>query len=237
MTLVEEMVETKKIEGSAQSGQFAKSGTYPATFSLPGSLEECRQIAKNLAYSIVSGFVEHDKGRLEKSVESFFQVYVKLFPEVGRARAWRAAELYVDACVKQDKIEDHPGHTNAQIVDDPRWSEVKSIFLEQCGVLGIPLAYAENSTNYFRYHGVGDSRYVNYCLEADRIFTTAVVGNDYWAKILGGLYVICTECHDKHDATGLRAGVHFASKYFEIMLREKKMGQQARIVTVSPDSF
>lgn len=237
MTIVEEVLQSKKNDQLFSIDSLTKLVLSATPITTPRSLEECRYLAKHLAFSIVSGFVEHDKGHLDKAVEAFYQVYLYLFPSVGVVRARRAAELFVDACVKQDEIEDHPGHSKTQIVEDSRWNEVKSIFLEQTRILGIPDDYAEKTTNYYRYHGVRDSRYLGYCIDADRIFTTAIIGNDYWAKILGSLYVICTDCHDKHDPTGLATGIHFATKYFEIILKEKILGQQARLASLYPETF
>jgi len=179
-------------------------------------------VAKRLAQSIVTGYVEHDRGRLDKSAEAFFQVFSILFPEISPVRSWRAAEIYVQVCVKQDEIENHPGHDSTQIVNDPRWqTDVKALLTEFSRTLDVPESYAENTMNYFRFHGVHDSRYVNYLLESDRIFNIRVIGDDYWSKILGSLLLILTECHDKHDRIGLEAGIEFATKYYEIILRAK----------------
>ncbi len=230
MTVVEEMPREKPGSPRSLSGMLVNPDVNPRISPSIQSSDGFRDLAKHLAYSIVSGFVEHDKGHLEKSVQAFHQVYRFLFPEIGELRTRHAAELYVDACVKQDEIEDHPGHSKSEVFEDPRWEDVMAIFLQQTKILGIPNAYAHNTTNYFRYHGVRNSRYVDYCLEADRIFTTAIIGNDYWAKILGALYMICTECHDKHDLTGLEVGLEYATKYFETILKAKDTEQQrARI--------
>lgn len=179
-------------------------------------------MAKRLAQSQVTGYVEHDRGRLDKSAEAFFQVFSNLFPEISPLRSWRAAELYVQVCVKQDEIENHPGHNSTQIVNDPRWEqEVRTLLAEFSRTLDVPESYADNTMNYYRFHGVRDSRYVNYLLESDRIFNNRVIGDDYWSKILGSLLLILTECHDKHDRIGLEAGIEFATKYYEIILRAK----------------
>lgn len=190
-------------------------------FGIPRTSKEIRELAKRLAYAIVSGYVEHDRGHLDASVEGFYQVYLHLFDGISPLRAHRAAELYVDALVKQDEIENHVGHGEAQIVADPRWNEVKSSLLELSRMLDLPEAYADETTDFFRYHGVGDRRYVHNCLESDRILSRKILGNDYWAKILGALLFIMTDCHDKHDSSGLEAGTQFATKYFEIILRAK----------------
>lgn len=178
-------------------------------------------MAKRIAYSVVQGYMEHDRGHLEKSVEGFFHVYRHLFPHMSPLRTRRAAELYVEALVKQDEIESTPGRSTDIILMDPRWDEVKAILLQFSRELGLPDSYSEETANFFRYHGVRNSLYVNYLLESDRIFTTAVLGDPYWSKILGPLYMILVDCHDKHDSVGLEVGLQFAEKYFEIILRAK----------------
>ncbi|HEX4921130.1 MAG TPA: hypothetical protein VFV92_10360 [Candidatus Bathyarchaeia archaeon] len=185
----------------------------------PKTPEEFRDLAKYLAYNVIGGYVEHDRGRLDKSTEAFFQVYLNLFPEVSPMLAWRAAEIYIQVLVRQDEIENHPGHTSSQIVEDPRWEEVKALLLDFSRTLGIPESYADSTMNYYRFHGVRDSRYVNYCLESDRIFNSHIIGSEYWAKILGSILLILTDCHDKHDPMGLEVGLEFARKYYEIILR------------------
>lgn len=196
----------------------------------PKTPEEFRDLAKRLAYNAVAGYVEHDRGHLDKSVEAFFQVYLNLFPEVSPMLAWRAAEIYIQVLVKQDEIENHEGHTSSQIVEDPRWGEVKSLFLDFSKTLGLPESYADSTMNFYRFHGVRDSRYVNYCLESDRIFNSHVIGSEYWAKILGSMLLILTECHDKHDPVGLETGLEFAKRYYEIILRAMASASQKTMV-------
>jgi len=77
---------------------------------------------------------------------------------------------------------------------------------------------------------VRDPRYAVYCLDSERIFWTKVIGDDYWAKILGSLLIILTDCHDKHDPTGLQIGIEFATRYFEIILRAKSSAPQMAAV-------
>jgi len=178
-------------------------------------------MAKRLAHNVIAGYVEHDMGRLDKATEAFFQVFSSLFPELSPIKSWRAAEIYVQVCLKQDEIENHPGHDSTQVVNDPRWEEVKILLTEFSRTLDVPDSYAYNTMNYFRYHGVRDGRYVNYLLESDRIFNIRVIGDAYWSRILGSLLLILTECHDKHDMIGLETGVEFATKYYEIILRAK----------------
>ncbi len=170
---------------------------------------------------MVTGYIEHDRGHLDKSIEAFFQVYLHLFTKVSPLRARRAAELYVEALVKQDEIENFPGHLPEHVINDPTWADVRKILLEFARTLGIPDSYAEETTNYYKYHGVKDNRYLTHCLESENIFMTEAIGTNYWSKILGSLLLILTECHDKHDMIGLETGIEFATKYYEIVLQAK----------------
>jgi len=224
MTVAEEISESKTVLESQPSAQLT---TIPAQKPIiPKTLRDCRTLAKRLAYNIVTGYVEHDRGHLDKSAEAFFQVYLHLFPSLNPVRSWRAAESYVRILVKQDEIENYPGHDRTQIVNDPHWEDVRTMFLDYSRILGIPDSYADSATNYYRFHGVGDSRYVNYCIESDRVFNASVIGNDYWSKILGSLLLILTDCHDKHDPMGLEMGLQFGTKYFEIILRARSSAAQ-----------
>ena len=229
MTVVEEILEPKRVEELKATPVLSTLTLSSRGLGSPRTSKEFRDLARRLAYDIVSGYVEHDRGRLDSSVEAFYRVYSGLFSEVSPLRARRAAESYVEVLVKQDEIENHSGHSREQILEDPRWDEVKRLFLEFSRMLDLPGSYAEQTTNYYRYHGVGDKRYISYCLESDKIFTTKILGDDYWSKILGSLLLILTECHDKHDSIGLEVGLQFATKYFEIILKAKAERLQTAI--------
>ena len=123
--------------------------------------------------------------------------------------------------MKQDEIEDVQGRSPEQIINDPAWGDVRKILLEFSRTLSIPDSYADETTNYYRYHGVRDSRYLAHCLESENIFMTEAIGNNYWSKILGSILILLTECHDKHDMIGLETGIEFATKYYEIVLQAK----------------
>lgn len=208
----------------------------PALFSriasIPKTSDEIGEMAKHLAYSVVAGYLEHDRGHLDKSIEGFFQVYLHLFSKISPLRARRAAELYVEALVKQDEIENFDGHSAGQIAEDPSWADVRKILLEFSRTLGIPDNYADETTDFFRYHGVRDKTWVIHCIESENIFMTEAIGNSYWSKMLGSLLIFLTDCHDKHDTTGLQTGIEFATKYFEIILRAKSSApQKAAVLT------
>ena len=225
MTTVEEIV------GQERRDAAESNLSIPPTFSAvgqPKSREDINEVARHLAHSVVIGFMEHDRGfsehdraHLDKAVEAFFQVFRHLFTGVTPLRVRRASELYVDALVRHDEIENFPGHSRDQILTDPEWADVKRILLEFSRTLGLPDSYADEATTYWKYHGIRDSRYVVHCLESENILLTKAIGNSYWSKILGSLFVLLIECHDKHDSTGLQAGLEFATRYYEIILTAK----------------
>ncbi len=229
----EQIVGESKAEGTTSRPFLANPSVFPQTVSTPKSANEIRDLAKHLAYSVVAGYMEHDRGHLDKSVDGFFQVYLHLFTNISPLRARRAAELYVEALVKQDEIENRPGNSRDQIPEDPLWDDVKRILLEFSRTLGLPDAYADETTDFFKYHGNRDSRYVNHCLESERIFMTEAIGNSYWSKILGSLLILLTECHDKHDSTGLETGLQFATEYYTIILKAKTVQPRTTLTTKS----
>jgi hypothetical protein len=234
LTTIEEFV------GYGQSNPTSINPSIPPAFpeaEQPRSREAINELAKNLAHSVVIGFMEHDRGfkehdrtHLDKAVDAFFQVFRHLFTNVSPLRVRRASELYVDALVRHDEIENAVGHSSEQILADPEWADVRRILLEFSRTLGLPDSYADEATTYWRYHGVRDDRYVVHCLESENILLTAAIGNSYWSKILGSLFVLLIECHDKHDSTGLEAGLEFATRYYEIILRAKFSNSQRQPV-------
>ena len=220
MVTPQEIVERREVAGASLSVS-PGSPSLDMIVRLPRTLRECRELAKRLAYSVVTGFIEHDRQHFEKCVQSFSQVFLHLFPEAGAVKIDRAASLYVEALFKHDEIENTPGSGPKEILEDNRWEEVRGILLGFSRTLGVEDAYADHTTDFWRFHGAGDIRYVNSLLESDRDLTSAILGGPYWSKILGSLYLACVDCHDKHDPTGLEAGLNFAARYFEIILSER----------------
>jgi len=211
---------------STTGSNLSNPALFSRTVSPPKSRDEIGELAKHLAYSVVAGYLEHDRGHLDKSVEGFFQVYLHLFTKVSPLKARRAAELYVEALVKQDEIENFAGHSVDEIVGDHLWGDVRKILLEFSRTLGLQDTYADETTDFFRCHGVRDKTWVIHCIESENIFMTEAIGNSYWSKMLGSLLILLTDCHDKHDTTGLETGIEFATKYFEIILRAKSSPSQ-----------
>ncbi len=196
MTMAEEIVEPKRVSEVSVSPRLGFPLLSPQAIVLPKNEEELREVAKRLAFSVVTAFIEHDRGHFEESTEGFFQVFLPLFPNVGLLKVRSASELFVKALFKQDDIENHSGHGSNEIINDGQWEEVKALLITFSRTIGIPDSFAESTTNFWRYHGVGDDRYVNYLLQSDEIMTSAILGNSYWSKILSSLYLACVDCHD-----------------------------------------
>src|SRR5260370_31743413 len=123
----------KNTEGS----NILNPALFSRTVSPPKSRDEIGELARHLAYSVVAGYLEHDRGHLDKSVEGFFQVYLHLFSKVSPLKARRAAELYVEALVKQDEIENIPEHSPEQTVSDPLSADSKKILLHLSKTLSL----------------------------------------------------------------------------------------------------
>src|SRR5256885_7016315 len=75
MTVAEEIAESKAVIDPQPTGQLTTVQAQKPV--IPKTLRECRELAKRLAYNIVTGYVEHDRGHLDKSAEAFFQVYLR----------------------------------------------------------------------------------------------------------------------------------------------------------------
>jgi hypothetical protein len=230
MTMAEEIVGPKRVSEVSVPPRLGPLLISPQAIISPKNEEELKEAAKRLAFSVVTAFIEHDRGHIEQSTESFFQVFLPLFPNVGLLKAHHASELFVKALFKQDEIENQSGRGSYEIINDWRWEEVKSLLVDFSKAIGIPESFAENTTNFWRYHGVGDNRYVDYLLQSDTIMTSAILGNSYWSKILSSLYLACVDCHDKHDSAGLETGLSFATKYYEILLKAKMTSLQEQSV-------
>lgn len=228
-----EIVEPKRVSEVSVSPRLGPALLSSQAIVSPKNEEELREGAKRLAFSVVTAFIEHDRGHFEQSTESFFQVFLPLFPNAGLFKVHSASELFVKALFKQDEIE-NSGHSSREIINDGRWEEVKALLAAFSRTIGVPESFAENTTNFWRYHGVGDDRYVNYLLQSDMIMTSAILGSSYWSKILSSLYLACVECHDKHDSVGLETGLSFATKYYEIILKAKMTSFQEQSVGSQP---
>src|SRR2546430_7067948 len=100
MTVAEEIEEPKTVLDSQPTGHLT---TIPAQKPIiPTTLREFRILAKRLAYNIVTGYVEHDRGHLDKSAEAFFQVYLHLLDRKStRLNSSHSQISYAVFCLKK----------------------------------------------------------------------------------------------------------------------------------------
>jgi len=176
---------------------------------------------KEMAHNVVKAYVSHDSGKFEESAHLFSLVFRDLFPEYGDNRIKTASETYVDSLRLQDIVENNKSLSVREKINHEEWKNVKNALKKFCKALDIPESYAHETTQFFRYHGVRDSRYVQHVLNAERILSHRITGDEYWATVTGALYLACIECHDKHDANGFEMGKKFAEQYFSILLRAR----------------
>lgn len=133
--------------------------------------EYLSEVATHMAYQIVQAFEEHDRKRYQRCARSFGTVYTFLFP-VSSREAYTAGSSYALALKHHDVIEDgvtavaaHEPITEdyieqeaqislkaQEILDHPYWNSVLLCFEMVADTLGIPHAYAEEQTEFFRYH-------------------------------------------------------------------------------------
>jgi hypothetical protein len=133
--------------------------------------EYLSEVATHMAYHIVRAFEEHDRKRYQQCARSFGTVYTFLFP-VHPREAYTAGSSYALALKQHDVIEDGVTAVTLQepiiadyidedarippkareILDHQYWNSVLLCFEMVAEALGLPHAYAEEQTEFFRYH-------------------------------------------------------------------------------------
>jgi len=176
---------------------------------------------KEMSHNVVKAYISHDKDEFEESAHLFSLVFRHLFPEYEEGRIRAASEAYVDSLRLQDIVENNNSLSVRKKINHKEWKNVKNALKKFCKALDIPESYAHETTQFFKYHGVRDSIYVQHVLNAERILSRRITGDEYWATVTGALYLACIECHDKHDANGLEMGKKLAEQYFSILLRAR----------------
>ncbi|MBI2938357.1 MAG: hypothetical protein HYY22_09130 [Thaumarchaeota archaeon] len=178
---------------------------------------DIQKTSKQMAEDIVNAYIQHDKKDYARSALYFAKVFRNLFPKLPEGSIQRAARAYVDALRNHDGIEEG-GYSKYDQFNHGKWSHVKDRLLEMCKALGLPDEYAVETTEFFRYHGVGDMQFVTHMLNADRIFTSSILENTNLSLVLGGLYLACVSCHDMHNNYGVSLGKNLISIYYFILL-------------------
>src|SRR5436309_11739250 len=154
-------------------------------------------IAEQMAKNIVNAYMEHDRKDYEKSVRYFASVFRILFPKIAGDDILKGAWGYTNALRFHDEIEEG-GHSRSEQSNHNGWARVRNSLLEMCKSLNLPEAYANETAQFFRLHGIRDNNFVVHMLNADRIFTDSITKNGKVSSVLGGLYLACVGGHDMH---------------------------------------
>jgi hypothetical protein len=181
-----------------------------------------------IAMQMGLGFVYHDKGKREKSIEAFAAVDAFQFQHVSRETAREAAVAYVDALWAKDEIEDScrvDGELDPEALDDADWSPVTDAFARRAELVDIDPKYAELSTVAWRRHKVGGDYWTPMKRAQMYELRAALQDPDYPHKQRQGQsgpgpeatrYVLGVELHDTRR---FEEGLETMTPYFERIAR------------------
>lgn len=193
--------------------------------------EYLSEVATHMAVQIVRAFEEHDRKRYQQCARSFGTVYTFLFPVTPRA-AQIAGASYALALKLHDVIEDgvHAVSPREPIIDDqigvdtrrpqrvgaildhPYWNAVLFCFDLVAGTLELPDAYAEEQTEFFRYHTAaqelsGQSEPLNghlgsvamrHAKRAQKVKFSVFFDDDDTLETVANVYLAAVRSHDAH---------------------------------------
>lgn len=184
----------------------------------PKRVEELVDIC---AHNTVDGMISQDHDDFDGAVLHFSLAMRPLFPEFDSERIVKACDAFTGALFAQSKLKDEKSHSKEEMLHDERWEHVRGLLLKMCDILEIPKAYAVETCDWFRYHGIRDDAYVKHLLEAHRVLLKRVSGSDKWYRELGGLYLCAVALHDKHDPEAIVRGRDVMRIYFNIIFQAK----------------
>ncbi len=184
----------------------------------PSRVEELVEVC---AQNTVDGMIAQDREDFDGAVLHFSIAMRPLFSEFDSERILKACEAFTGALFAQSKLKDEGSHSKEEMLHDERWEYVRSLLLKMCDLLDIPKAYATETCDWFRYHGIRDDAYVKHLLEAHRVFLNRVAGSDKWYREIASLYLCAVALHDKHDPQAIARGREIMRTYFSIMLQAR----------------
>ncbi len=184
----------------------------------PARIDEIVQVC---AQNTVDGMIAQDLDDFDGACLHFSLSLRPLFPEFDNARILKASEAFTSALFAQSKLKDDKSRTKEEVLHDERWEYVRGELIKMCELLDIPKAYAGETADWFRYHGIRDDNYVKHLLEAHRVLVKRIAGSDRWYRELAGLYLCAVALHDKHQREAVVRGREIMVNYFDIMLRAR----------------
>jgi len=178
------------------------------------------------AQNTVDGMIAQDLDDFDGACLHFSIAMRPLFPEYDGEHILKACEAFTSALFAQSKLKDDRTRSTEEILHDERWEFVRASLLKMCEILDIPKAYAIETSDWFRYHGIKDDAYVKHLLEAHRVFLKRITGNDNWYRELAGLYLCAVALHDKHDPQAITRGREVMRTYFSIIFQARESSNQ-----------
>lgn len=213
--------------------------------------EYLSEVATHMAVHIVRAFEEHDRKRYQRCARSFGTVYVFLFPVTVRA-AQTAGTSYALALKHHDVIEDGidavaihepiiSGYAEGsdrippraqEILDHPYWNVVLLCFEMVANTLGLPHTYAEEQTEFFRYHTAAqealDRRWamnrhlgslaMNHARRAQRAKFGEFIDDEAVLDEIAERYLAAVQSHDAHTRAEQEANIERMTVLYDQVL-------------------
>ncbi len=210
-------------QSTGEGSQTASSSPLRSQVVSPGIVGDLVEVC---AQNTVDGMIAQDLNDFDRAILHFSLALRPLFPEYESERILKASEAFTGALFAQSKLKDERAYSKEEMLHDERWEHVRGLLLKMCEILEIPRAYASETCDWFRYHGIRDDAYVKHLLEAHRVLAKRVAGSDKWYRELAGLYLCAIALHDKHDPQAVSRGRDVMRIYFNIILNAKsRVGQ------------
>jgi hypothetical protein len=213
---------------TAPSKREASGRTLLETNSQALSSKRIEEIVQICAQNTVEGMLAQDLDDFDGACFHFALSLRPLFPEYENEKILKACEAFTSSLFAQSKIKDDQSLSKEEIIHDDRWEYVRNELIKMCDILDIPKSYANETTDWFRYHGVRDDAYVKHLLEAHRALVKRVTGDDTWYREVAGLYMCAVALHDKHQEEAILRGREIMVSYFDIILRAREANKAKR---------
>lgn len=186
------------------------------------------QTAERAAEAMVNGFIFHDRGDYEQSIEAF-TIADKIHFGVDEETARGAAEGYVNALKAKDELEDYVDTMSD--LDSVSWFSVFKPLRKRANALGINTQYAHLTTEAWKQHKIGGD-YWTPVLEAQQYVVQAAIDDpEYPHKQSDGrngygpepaLYLVSVECHDLHTESRVELGKRIMTEYYKQIIRMRE---------------
>lgn len=171
---------------------------------------------------LLCGDADGARTAAETATTAMSTVFCAEFPGRPRRHAERAGETFVQALFLQDEIENWaaveadrsqlpsdlvltcgPAPRGADVLDDPRWDDVRDLLSAVCSDAGIDETYARRQTEFWRRHGQREAGWRRTALAAHRLKVRAMVPgcSDEEAERLARQFVLGVELHDEWGRT------------------------------------